>query len=188
MKATIVLIADEEAENFGRKLMLEAHRYGNMGFEMARLPQHVSLKQPFVIPSLDEMERFFDKFAKTLLPMDISFVGMDLFPSNVLGGVESGCLTLRVKAAPQLISAQKQLNIELNKVFGACPAEHDNDYIFHMTFAIGGAPFNAYQRAYNQLKNLDFNRDFRFSKLGLFYYDDDNITPGSYFCYKVCEL
>ena len=25
--------------------------------------------------------------------------------------------------------------------FGPCPAEHDNDYVFHMTFAIGGASF-----------------------------------------------
>ena len=47
MKATIVLIADCNAENFGRKMMLKAHRAGSLGFEMARLPQHVSLKQPF---------------------------------------------------------------------------------------------------------------------------------------------
>jgi len=64
MKATIVLIANNDAENYGRKLMLEAHKIGDMGFEMARLPQHVSLKQPFSIPSLDEMEVFFDEFAK----------------------------------------------------------------------------------------------------------------------------
>ena len=56
MKATIVLIADNEAENYGRKLMLKAHRAGGMGFEMARLPQHVSLKQPFAIESLEEAE------------------------------------------------------------------------------------------------------------------------------------
>ncbi len=67
MKATIVLIADNDAENYGRKLMLEAHRYGKMGFEMARLPQHVSLKQPFEIPSLENMEVFFDGFAKELI-------------------------------------------------------------------------------------------------------------------------
>lgn len=47
MKATLVLIADNKAENFGRRLMLDAHRAGDLGFEMARLPQHVSLKQPF---------------------------------------------------------------------------------------------------------------------------------------------
>ena len=42
MKATFVLIADIEAENFGRKCMLEANRVGNIGFEMARLPHHIS--------------------------------------------------------------------------------------------------------------------------------------------------
>ena len=56
MKATIVLIADDEIENYGRKILLEAHRIGKVGFEMTRLPFHVSLKQPFVVPSLEEME------------------------------------------------------------------------------------------------------------------------------------
>lgn len=188
MKATIVLIADNDAENFGRRLMLEAHRLGGMGFEMARLPQHVSLKQPFSIPNLEAMESFFDRFAKGLSPFEIEFVGIDLFPSTVLAGVPSGCMSLRVKDTPQLIEAQKRLNEELVEAFGACPAEHDDDYIFHMTFAIGGADFRSYQRAYDHLKKTDFLRTFRFDKLGLFYYDDDNITPGTYFCYKVCGI
>lgn len=118
MKATIVLIADNNAENYGRKLMLKAHNYGKMGFEMARLPQHVSLKQPFAIPSLEDMEVFFDGFAKLLCPFDIEFVGMDVFLSNVLGGAESGCMSLRVKETPQLVNAQKRLNEELYKIFG----------------------------------------------------------------------
>ena len=188
MKATIVLIADNDAENYGRKLMLEAHRYGKMGFEMARLPQHVSLKQPFTIPSLENMEEFFDGFAKKLCPFDIEFVDIDIFPSNVLGGVESGCMSLRVKETPQLVDAQKRLNEELYKTFGPCPAEHDNDYVFHMTFAIGGADYESYQRAYDELIKLDYHQTFRFNKLGLLYYDDDNITPGTYFCYKVCDI
>ena len=188
MKATIVLIADNDAENYGRKLMLQAHRYGKMGFEMARLPQHVSLKQPFVIPDLESMESFFDRFVKELCPFDITFVGMDLFPSDVLGGVKSGCMSLRVKETPQLMDAQKRLNEELYKAFGACPAEHDDDYIFHMTFAIGGADYRSYQRAYAELVKCDYKQAFRFNKLGLLYYDDDNITPGTYFCYKVCDI
>ncbi|MDE6808864.1 MAG: 2'-5' RNA ligase family protein [Muribaculaceae bacterium] len=188
MKATIVLIAETEAENYGRKLMLEAHRLGNTGFEMARLPQHVSLKQPFVIPSLEKMEQFFDEFAKTLTLVDVEFVGIDLFPSNVLNGVESGCISLRVKDTRQLVDAQKCLNENLYRQFGPCPAEHDNDYIFHMTVAIGGADFELYKKAYNGLKQSFTRHTFRFDKLGLFYYDDDNIAPGTYFCYKVCEM
>ena len=188
MKATVVLIADNDAENFGRKLMLEAHRYGRMGFEMARLPQHVSLKQPFVIPDLDRMEVLFDEYAKEIHPFDIGFTGIDLFPSNVLGGVDSGCLSLRVNPTPQLVEAQRMLNDRLYRAFGPCPAEHDNDYIFHMTFAIGGADFESYRRAYNELIKADFRKIFRFGELGLFYYDDDNIIPGTYFCYKVCKI
>ncbi|MDE5839247.1 MAG: 2'-5' RNA ligase family protein [Paramuribaculum sp.] len=188
MKATIVLIADNDAENFGRKLMLEAHKYGKMGFEMARLPQHVSLKQPFVIPSLEKMEIFFDNFITKLNPFDIEFEDINLFPSVVLGGIKSGCLSLRVKETAQLRDAQKYLNESLNQTFGPCPAEHDNDYIFHMTFAIGGAPFESYKTAYDSIKHIDFKQKFRFNKIGLFYYDDDNITPGTYFCYKISDL
>lgn len=93
MKATIVLIADHDAENYGRKLMLEAHKHGKMGFEMARLPQHVSLKQPFSIPNLEDMEVFFDEFAKEVHSFDIEFEQMDVWPSNVLGGSPSGCMS-----------------------------------------------------------------------------------------------
>lgn len=188
MKATIVLVADNDAENYGRKLMLKAHRYGRTGFEMARLPQHVSLKQPFAIPSLENMEVFFDGFAKELRPFDIEFCGMDVFASNVFGGAESGCMSLQVKETPQLSDAQKRLNEGLCKVFGPCPAEHDDDYIFHMTFAIGGADYESYQRAYDELVKSDYHRTFRFRKLGLLYYDDDDIIPGTYFCYKVCDI
>lgn len=188
MKATIVLIADDDAENFGRKLMLEANKYGKMGFEMARLPQHVSLKQPFKIPDLDRMEVLFDEYAKLLNPFDIEFTHIDLFPSNVLGGVASGCLSLHVHSTFQLIEAQKILNEKLYEAFGPCPADHDNDYIFHMTFAIGGAPFESYRMAYNELVKSDFKKTFRFGKIGLLYYDDDNIIPGTYFCYKVCKI
>ena len=188
MKATIVLIADSDAENFGRKLMLDAHKHGNMGFEMARLPQHVSLKQPFSIPNLEDMEVFFDGFAKELCPFEIEFVDMDVFPSNVLGGAPSGCMSLRVKETPQLVEAQRRLNVELYEKFGPCPAEHDEDYVFHMTFAIGGANFESYQKAYDELVKNDYKQTFTFGKLGLLYYDDDNITPGTYFCYKICDI
>lgn len=188
MKATIVLIADNDAENYGRRLMLEAHRYGKMGFEMARLPQHVSLKQPFAIPSLENMEVFFDGFVKELSPFEIEFVDIDVFPTNVLGGVESGCMSLRAKETPKLVDAQRRLNEELYQLFGPCPAEHDDDYVFHMTFAIGGADYESYQRAYDALIKSDYKQTCRFSKLGLLYYDDDNITPGTYFCYKVRDI
>lgn len=188
MKGTIVLLAENEAENYGRKLMYEAHKAGNLGFEMARLPQHVSLKQPFFIPSLQQFEKFFDCFAKTVKPIKIQFNELNVFPSNVLEGKPSGCMSISVGKSNELVSLQKELSQKLEKEFGPCPAEHDDDYNFHMTIAIGGAEYSCYEKAYLDLCKLDFKREFLFEKLGLLYYDDDNIKPGTYFCYKISEL
>ena len=194
MKATIVLIASNEGENFGRKMMLRAHRAGGMGFEMARLPQHVSLKQTFIIPSLEKFEVFFDEFAKKMKPVKIEFEQIDVFPNNVLAGIPSGVMSLRVKETPELKNAQEMFFDDLEKEFGPCPADHDDDYIFHMTVAIGGAPFENYERAWNALNSDEEiikelkEQDYVFDKIGLFYYDDDNIVPGTYFCYKVCNI
>ena len=97
-------------------------------------------------------------------------------------------MSLRVKETLQLTEAQKRLNEELIKKFGPCPAEHDDDYIFHMTFAIGGGSFEAYQKAYEAMKELDYKKKYTFRKLGLLYYDNDNYKPGTYFCYKICNI
>ena len=190
MKATIVLIADSAAENYGygRKIMLDAHRAGGVGFEMARLPQHVSLKQPFVIPSLEEMEDFFDEFAREISPQKIKMEELEICPNNALGGVPSGCLSLKVEQSENLKALQRKLFAQLEERFGPCPAEHDEDYVFHMTVSIGGAPYEDYCRAYETLSKQVYHEKLIFNKLGLLYYDDDDIKPGTYFCYKISEL
>ena len=148
MKTTIVLLADIEAENFGRKCMLEANRIGDIG-----------------IPLLE----------------------LNCFPSNVFG-YESGGLSIRAERTPELVKMQKDLFEVLEAKLGPCPAEHDSDYMFHMTIAIGGASYEGYKKAYQVMKEYDYHKDYYFNKLGLFYYDDDNIKPGTYFCYKIAQL
>lgn len=188
MKATIVLVADSAAENYGRKLMLAAHKAGGMGFEMARLPQHVSLKQPFSIPGIAEMEDFFDEFAVGKKAVRIKMEEVEVCPSNVLGGVPSGCLSMRTEQTKELKEMQKELFEKLEERFGPCPAEHDDDYVFHMTFAIGGAPYESYLQAYEVLAKKTYGETLKFDKLGLLYYNDDAISPGTYFCYKIVDL
>ncbi len=188
MKATIVLIADNDGQNYGSKLMLEAHRIGKLGFEMTRLPFHVSLKQPFIVPSLEEIEDFFDKFVKDKNPVEIQFEELTVYPNNSIGGKPSGCLSIRVKTLPELDLLQKDLFNKLENRFGPCPAPFDNDYIFHMTVAIGGAAYESYQKAYDILSKQDYSKSLVFNKIGLFYYDEDNVLPGTYFCYKTANL
>jgi len=148
--------------------MLEAHRIGNMRFEMARLPQHVSLKQPFSIPSLEEMEVFFDDFAKQMKSVKIQFEELTVAPNNIIGGIQSGCVSIRVKKALEMEALQKQLFQRLEDRFGPCPAAFDDDYIFYMTIAIGGGSFENYQKAYDILSKQNYNKSFVFNKLGLF--------------------
>lgn len=188
MKATIVLVGDTDTQNYGRKTLLEAHKLAKTGFEMARLPFHVSLKQPFVIEDLKEFEDFFDGFAKTVSPMEIAFEKMVLFPNSVIGGIPSGCMMLRAAKNAELDAVQKRLWGELTERFGPCPAEHDGDYMFHMTLAIGSAPYESYERAYDELKEKPIPEKLVFDKLALLYYDDDSIAAGTYFCYKSCDL
>lgn len=187
MKATIAYLADTKTENYGKGLMLAAHKIGGMGFEAARLPMHVSLKQPFSIPDLNKIESFFDDYAKKLSPISLRLDSLDLFESKVFG-YESGCLVMKIKPNDRLKNQQKELFKALEEGFGHCPAEHDEDYCFHMTVAIGGSPFGSYKMAYEKIKVLDYAGEALFDKLGLFYYDDDKIRPGSYFCYKSVKL
>ncbi|SEW22476.1 2'-5' RNA ligase superfamily protein [Ruminococcaceae bacterium KH2T8] len=149
---------------------------------------HVSLKQTFFIPSLEEMEEFFDKYSAQIHPIKVKMEALQLFPSVAIGGIPSGGLSIRVEQSDELKTAQKLLFEQLEERFGPCPAEHDDDYIFHMTVAIGGAPFENYQKAYEVLSQREYNEEFLFSRLGLLYYDDDMIVPGSYFCYKIVDL
>ena len=53
-----------------------------------------------------------------------------------------------------------------------------------MTISIGGKPFEDYQKALSLLDKKEYNIEATFNQLGLLYYDDDSIKPGTYFCYK----
>ena len=160
MKATIVLLASIETENFGRKCMLKANKAAGLGFEMARLLHHISLKQPFKITDLNEVENIFDELANEFKAVFVPFVQLDCFPSNIFG-YESGVLSIRAEKTPELEAMQKRLF---------------------------GAKFENYINAHQLLKEKDYQKVFYFDRLGLLYYDDDNYKPGTYFCYKVAKL
>jgi len=188
MKATFVLLADPPAENLGRKLMLKANQIGDTGFEMARLPHHISLKQPFKIKSLDDIEAYFDSFAQSLSPITAKLQDVVLWPSNVFG-YESGVLVVAVEKTSELFDLHIRLNRELEEKFGACPAGFDGElYSIHMTFALGGVTYEQYEKVYAQLSKEEVGAEYTFSELGLLFYDNDDIKPGTYFCYKRVRL
>lgn len=188
MKATFVLIASNEIENMARKIMLKAHKNAEIGFEMTRLPHHVSLKQPFKIADLDAIEEYFGEFAQSIPPVTVHFEDITLWPSQVFG-YESGVMVLKATKTKELYDLHNRLNKELAARFGSSPADFDgDDYAFHMTIAIGGKPFSNYQKAYDMLATKVYDFSATFDQIGLLYYDSDNIIPGTYFCYKKLSL
>jgi 2'-5' RNA ligase len=188
MKATIVLIANNQTANIASKLLLEANRIGDLGFEMTRLPFHVSLKQPFIINNLNDFEEFFDEYSKTLRSVNVHFEELVSWKNSVLG-YDSGVMVLRVEKTEELANMHQELNKQLEEKFGTCKADFDGDkYQFHMTIAIGGKSYSEYEKVLEELrkKELDFNTVF--NELALFYYDSDEIKPGTYYCYKRVNL
>lgn len=143
MKATFALIGDTNTENYGRKCMVKANNIANIGFEMARLPFHISLKQPFKIPSLETVESIFDEYVSSAKAITVPLLKLDCFSSNALG-YESGCMSIRAENTSELKVMQENLFELLEAKLGSCPAEHNWDYVFHMTIAIGGAPYKGH--------------------------------------------
>ncbi|MFV0399478.1 MAG: 2'-5' RNA ligase family protein [Oscillospiraceae bacterium] len=187
MKATFVLLADDQMENAAAKLAYQADLAGDMGF-LARSPFHLSLKQPFDIADLPAVERFFDEYAASIAPVTAHFIDMILWENNIFGE-PSGVLVLKAEKTSELAALHEGLNSQLQMRFGDCPAAFDGEaYQFHLTFAIGGAPFSAYQKVYAELKAAGFPKQATFDRLGLLYYSGDEIRPGSYFCYKRARL
>jgi 2'-5' RNA ligase len=188
MKATIVLIANNQTANLASKLLLEANRIGELGFDMTRLPFHVSLKQPFSINNLEEFEIFFDKYSKRLKPVNVHFEELVTWESKIFG-YDSGVMVLKAEKTEELVNLHQDLNYQLEEKFGSCKADFDGDeYQFHMTIAIGGNTFSVYEKVLEEFRKreLDFNTNF--NELALFYYDDDDIKPGTYYCYKRVSL
>jgi len=181
MRATFVLLANNDLDNFAKKLVLKAQNIGKLGFEACRLPFHVSLKQTFEIPSVESIEEYFDSFVKTLKPVTVRFTELDLYKAKIMG-IDSGVISIKAEREPQLDELQKRFFAELNSKFGECKAEHDDDYVFHMTICYGLAPQAQYDKVFNELKGNDYNFESVFSELGLLYYEE--VKPGAYFCYK----
>jgi 2'-5' RNA ligase len=184
MKATIVLLADNETSNTASRLLLDANEIGKLGYELTRLPFHVSLKQPFSIKNISEFEKFFDKYSKQLRPVEVHFKELIAWKSSVFG-LESGVLVLKAEKTRELSMLHENLNKKLEEELGLCKADFDGDaYSFHMTISLGNKPYSEYEKVASAMRDRSFDFTALFSELGLFYYEGDTIELGKYFCYK----
>jgi 2'-5' RNA ligase len=182
MKATFALLLDHEVHNLVRKLAVEVHQTYHIGLAGSQLPPHVSLKQPFPIPDLFALEAYFDQLAKSIDPLTLTF-------PRIGGPGDAPVLWLEVEETETLRLLHTRINQELAERFPETQAPFDGPaYHFHLTIALGGASSAMYQSIVAKLESQKVALQAIARHLVLFYYDDDQISLGSFLTYKILPL
>ncbi len=188
MKAAFALLVDHNAHNFIRKLAVDMHSKYHVDFLASLLPPHVSLKQPFSISNLLELEVYFDQLAATIQPFEITLTHLTLQIST-FDDDELGILWLDVQENRILRDWHDRINRELSKRFENTAAPFDGaEYHFHATVELGGQPAEVYQRAYAEYEHLEVNLRFTTREIAMFYYDDLGDGPGAFITYKILPV
>jgi 2'-5' RNA ligase len=156
------------------------------------LPQHISLKISFKISEIEGIEEYFDALAKDIKRITVSFSKIDLLEFEK-DGKKQGLLWLDVEESQSLKELHKKLNDELKEKFDIGLASFDGDgYHFHSTLFHNGLkhePFEAYEQAYLELKEMDFKKSAEVNKIAMFISNhDEEIMAGTFITYKVLKL
>lgn len=164
-RVAVALLATDDLSNRTASFTLRCRDYG-FGLRVLRLPAHVSLKQPFIVPDLERFTRYFDELATRIEPPLLIFAGFSFW-----GDAEQGGVSARVAATPTLRRLHAQLNTELETAFGGTQADHDGDgYEFHLTVAIGACDAGKLAQLQTDLATWTFAEQMVASKLAMFVY------------------
>ena len=159
-----------------------------MDFLVSLLPPHVSLKQPFEISSLPEVEAYFDQLAASIQPFDVTLTHLDMQISSFAGD-ELGILWLDVQETPTLRDLHDRINRELSERFENTEAPFDGpDYHFHASVELGGQPAEVYRKIYAEYGHVEVNLTFAARKIAMFYYDGLSGEPGNFITYKILPI
>ncbi|MBA3945350.1 MAG: 2'-5' RNA ligase family protein [Herpetosiphonaceae bacterium] len=187
MLVTFAFLAHPHLHHVIRRLALEIHRTHHIGLHAGLLPPHISLKQPFQIADLPELETFFDRFAASIAPFDLTLTHVSGAASpNEMSG--RGVIWLEVQESLQLRGLHERLNTELAHDFRGTEAAYDGaTYHFHATVALVQEP-PRYHQVLEDYGEMRVDITYQPEHLAMFYYDDDTFAPGTYLTYKVLPL
>ena len=188
MRVAMALLVDEELCNSLARITMKCRDYG-FGLRVLRLPPHVSLKQPFIVPDFERFETYFDEFAASIEQQTITFDGFQFWAYP-----EGGVVSARVVKDGHLRELHTRLNSELEHRFGNTQAEHDgDDYAFHLTVAIGPYREESLPQLQTDLAELTVDEHTVSSKLAMFIYEE-SMHPDSLYgvrefgTYKILPL
>ena len=188
MKATFALLTNHEIHNLVRKLSWEIHRKYRTGVDICRLPAHISLKQPFETMDLVGLEIYMENLVTNLAPFEVDLTGLELIETTI-DDMKSGIIWLDVRETETLRDLHNKINRELTQRFGNVPAEFDgSEYHFHMSVAIGGQPWDVYQKIHNEFMGPLKDLHYMVREMALFVCDEQDETNAGYMTYKILPL
>ena len=112
MRVAMALLVNRELCNSLARITMKCRDYG-FGLRVLRLPPHVSLKQPFIVPKFEHFETYFDEFAASIEQQSITFDGFQFWAYP-----EGGVISVRVVKDGHLRELHTRLNSELEHRFG----------------------------------------------------------------------
>lgn len=188
MRAAFAVLANRETYNFVRKLVWHLHYQYRTGTIDARLPPHISLKQPFAVSDLDAVEEYMDELAQAIEPFEVELTRLEL-RSITHQGRDYGLLWIAVEENPTLRELHNTLNQELSQRFGEAHAEFDGaEYLFHMTVMMGGQATDVYRAAFADIADKEVNLRYTVRELAMFVYDEPLGPRGEYLTYKILPI
>ena len=128
------------------------------------------------------------ELAGSLSPFEVSLTGLQIVPAKT-GELDSGILWIDVQETELLRELHNRLNHELEQRLGNAQAPFDGAaYHFHMTVAIGGQPFEVYQKILAEFSGRVVNLNSTVQEMALFGYDDEASLDKGYLTYMVLPL
>jgi len=166
LQVAIALLPDTELANHLSAAALAAHAASHGRLRWPRLPPHLSLKQPFAIESLPEVEQAFDQLAFEVGPLSVTLGTVEVQPPSL--GSPEAVVWVGVEADPALMSLEQRIERELSGAAkeAASPLV-SRAYRFHVTLGFLPAASLGDSGSLPQLAGTLAT----FPELGLFVYD-----------------
>lgn len=187
MLATLVYLADLDAENFCGLCTLTAARSG-VNIASAALPRHISLGTPHRVEDMASYLDMARRVAHEIPPLRITLTAAAA--KQAQAGDETVCwLGFHYEESPVLEQARETAARHFEQHHLSLPSPDPICGTRNLTLLTGRGCFDAYQAAQRNLSDRFAGQTLAFHQLGVFYYDAD-VYSGScpYFCCQRFQL
>ncbi len=147
MRYSIFYLIGGETKKYQQNLVKEVGpKFGEKYVLESKLPAHITLKAPFDIEKINELEKILGAFVKNHKSSKINVVGFDNFNRFVA--------FLKFEFSKSALRIQKEMINELSKINGIEINEYDKKWHPHATISYGNNK-KSFDGVWNYLSELD---------------------------------